>query len=139
MGKRLLTYGFPFFLIFIEFLLRNAYRLDTEEFIGPTLAAVGVSLLLPLIVPKKIEVGLTQQTKQELDQKKVRILYKSEDRFIDIVWIFIFILTACWAYTLYISAQKDHIQMWMTFPNYKVLGFSNYFLGVLFSEVKEVV
>jgi hypothetical protein len=138
MIKRILIYGFPFYLILIESILRKAYRLESEAFIGPTLAAVGVSFLLPLIVPKKRDFPVTQQTKQEVEAHGMTMRYKSEERFIDAVWLFIFTLTACWTYCLYLSSQSQ-IQLWWTFPIYKIIGFFNYFVGVLFSEIKEVV
>jgi len=137
MAKRILIYGFPFFLMFLEVLLRKAYKLDSEEFIGPTLAAVGISFLLPLIVPRRREYPFSQQTTNELNKQNVVVVNRSEDRFIDIVWILIFLLTGLWAYSLYISAAKS-IAMWWVLPNYKVIGFANYFVGVLCSELKEV-
>jgi hypothetical protein len=138
MTKRILIYGFPFFLIAIEHVLRTALHLDSKTFIGPTLAAVGVSFLLSLIVPKNRESGLSQETQAEIKRKGIILISKNEQIYIDLVWVFIFTLTASWAYCLYTSSATPD-DTWLKIPAYHVLGFSNYFIGVLFSEIKEVV
>jgi len=138
MTKRFLIYGFPFFLIAIEHVLRTALHLDSRTFMGPTLAAVGVSFLLSLIVPKNRDSGLSQETLVEIKRKGIIVIPKSEQTPIDLVWVFIFALTASWAYSLYISSATPDTT-WFRIPAYQVLGYGNYFIGVLFSEIKEVV
>ncbi len=51
MAKRILIYGFPFFLLLIETLMRKALGLNSEGLIGPALAAAGIATLLPLTTP----------------------------------------------------------------------------------------
>ena len=138
MTKRILIYGFPFFLIALERVLRTALNLNSETFMGPTLAAVGVSFLLSLIVPKSRELGLSQETLSEIDRQGIIVIPRNEQILIDLVWVFIFTLTASWAYCLYLSCITP-TSTWLKIPAYQILGFGNYFVGVLFSEIKEAV
>jgi len=48
MAYYILIYGFPFYLIAFEALLRNLFQLDVIGFVGPTIASAGLSFLLPL-------------------------------------------------------------------------------------------
>lgn len=138
MMKRILVYGFPFFLVTIEHILRAALQLDSETFIGPALAAVGVGFLLSLIVPKDRNLGLSQGTQDELDRLGIVVIPKGEQILIDLVWVFIFALTAAWAYCVYLSSATPNLT-WFKIPAYQLLGFGNYFVGVLFCEIKEAV
>jgi len=138
MTKRILIYGFPFFLIALEYVLRTALSLDSETFMGPTLAAVGISFLLSLIVPKNRELDLSQETQNEIDRLGIIVVPRGEQILIDLVWVFIFALTASWAYCLYLSCINPSTT-WFKIPAYQLLGYGNYFIGVLFSEIKEAV
>jgi hypothetical protein len=138
MIKRILIYGFPLFLLLIEALFRAALKLDTNAFMGPTIAAVGVDFLLPLIVPKPRQYPFSKNIKKEIAKHKIVIIPSAEQRLIGFIWIFIFILTCSWVYSLFISSTQPSL-LWLGFPAYLVLGFANYFVGVLFSEMKEVI
>lgn len=136
--KRTLIYGYPFYLISIEFILRRALKIESEAFIGPTLAAVGISLLLPLIVPKKRDFPFTKKTMLRIEKLGVKMIDKRESGFIDLVWSFIFVLTALWAYSLYLSSQRQENSL-VGLPGYLIIGFLNYFIAVVLSEIKEKI
>lgn len=53
-SSRLPVYIYPLTLVGIEFLLRQLALLETKTFIGPTLASIGVSFLLPLTSKKTL-------------------------------------------------------------------------------------
>src|SRR4051812_93850 len=101
MLKRILIYGYPFYLVSLEYLLRQAIKLESEAFIGPTLAAVGISLLLPLIVPKKRDFHFSKKTMDRIEAIGGKIIHKRESILIDLVWTLIIVLTALWACSLY--------------------------------------
>jgi hypothetical protein len=119
-------------------MLRQALKLESEAFIGPTLAAVGISLMLPLIVPKKRAFPIPKKTVQIIEERGCRIINKTESVFIDLVWTLIIILTALWAYSLYLSSQKP-IDSSAQLPWYLIIGFFNYFTAVILSEIKEII
>ena len=138
MIKRILIYGFPFFLLFIEAILREALSQGVNTSVGPSLAATGVGFLISLIVPKKSSLQFSPETERELKERKMSAMSTAERRFIDFVWLFAFLLTALWTYDVYIS-YKSPTLAWFGFPALLIIGFVNYFIGIVFSEVKEVV
>ncbi|HEX3102960.1 MAG TPA: hypothetical protein VHQ22_00825 [Terriglobales bacterium] len=138
MITRVLVYGFPAFLLFFEWLLRTAlhssFQVDSHEFMGPTLAAVGVGFLLPLTAHKDRVAVLDAQTQKALSGYQV--ISKREATFVGFVWIFIFVLTAGWAYDLYLSCT--HTSGFKGLGQLS-LGLGDYFVGIVMSEIKEVV
>jgi hypothetical protein len=106
---------------------------------GPTIAAVGISFLLPLIVPKQKQYDFPEAFKQEIEKNKVIIISKAEQRLIDIVWILIFVLTSGWIFSLFISSTQPQLLWFNIIHAYLALGFANYFIGVLLSEIKELI
>jgi len=53
-----LIYGFPLLLLLFEWGLRSLLAVDSWGFTGPTLAAAGLSFLVPLTKPKTLSVGV---------------------------------------------------------------------------------
>ncbi len=138
MIKRILIYGFPFFLLFIETILREALSQGVNTSVGPSLAATGVGFLISLVVPKQRSLQFSAETEQELKTKNISAMPTAERKFIDLVWLFTFALTASWTYVVYLSYKSPSL-IWFGFPALLIVGFINYFIGVAFSEAKEAV
>lgn len=49
-----ITYGFPIILVIFESGIRAIMKIDTTNFIGPTLASAALCFLAPLTKPKAI-------------------------------------------------------------------------------------
>lgn len=145
-AERLPIYIYPLFLLMIEYILRSLGSLEIQPFIGPTLAAVGTSLVLPLIIRKPLTVEKLKKYPQivrQLDrahQQKLPVGYlpPAEITFIYICLSFIFILTGIWAVALYLSIKFPDELLWIVPSNY-IPGFINYFIGVVLSEIREAV
>ena len=135
MARRIVAFGFPSILILLEHLLRVGFKLDSQAFVGPALAAVGIGFLFPLIVPKVPILKIPIRAQQIMKDHKMRIVSNRDLRLIEWVWIFIFVLTISWTYSLYLSSSQPYI-FWFKFPASLVIGFINYFLGMLFCEIK---
>ena len=138
MVKRILIYIFPFFLLVIEAILRAILSLDTKTFVGPTLAAVGIGFVIPLIKPRQRDYNIRPDLKATLIKEGFLLISKRVEIFIDFVWLFTFIFTGCWACTLYLS-NKLPDYYWLGIPAYLFLGLLCYFGGVVFSEIREVI
>lgn len=136
--KRVLIYGFPFFLLFIETILREALAQKGGASVGPSLAAAGVGFLISLIIPKQRTLELSAATDKELKDKKMSVIPTAERKFIDVVWLLTFLLIASWTYDVYVSYKTPEL-LWWRFPALLVIGFANYFVGVICSEVREVI
>ena len=91
-----------------------------------------------LIVPKEGDWPLSPETMKELGQNKLSGISTCERIFIDVVWLFIFILLSAWIYCLYLSYKAPETSV-LFFRAYLEIGFISYFVGVAFSEVKELV
>lgn len=89
-------------------------------------------------MPKDRSFHLSESVREEARQKKLTIISNRERVFIDLVWIFIFILTGSWACSLFLSTQAPDLNFY-SIPYYLLLGLSSYIIGVVFSEFKEVV
>jgi hypothetical protein len=137
MFKRVITYGFPFFMILIEFILRSAFKVESRTFMGPTLAATGVGLMLPLTVPKPRDLQLTAATKEELRKYKLSVVVEPERRLMEWTWLSLVVFTFVWAYSLYLSCRSPHWLI-MRVPDYLLAGLLTYFVAIVLSEVKEV-
>jgi len=101
--------------------------------VAPTLASAGVGFVLPLTAPRERVAPLSASTKREIDALGLTLMSKAERRFTEIVWICVFGLTACWAYSLYLACGSVHTRL------HFVYGFGGYFIGVILSEVREAV
>jgi hypothetical protein len=123
----MLIYGFPLTLLAFEWGLRTVLNVDTAGFTGPTLAAAGLSFLMPLVKPKLIDIP---------GQSKTYAISKRDVNFIPVLWIFVFIFLFSWCLSCYVSLK---------FPSDKTCGFSShlviggalYALSLILTAIKE--
>ncbi len=141
--ERLPMYLYPLFLVLIEVLLRSLSFLDAQTFIGPTLAAIWASLILPLTIqrsltPEKLKKMPKTIVKQliTMQQQGMSVQLTSEKRFIQICWTCILVLTLIWVWALYLAIKFPHLFWWNTPSNY-IPGFINFFIGFVLSEIRE--
>jgi hypothetical protein len=124
LGDRAIVYLFPAYLLAIEVFLRSALSLDSEAFIGPVLASIGLGFIIPLTIPRSAIVNRDETT-----------LSNKERRFIQICWIFILTLTVFWIWSLFLSTfPKKH--WWVLHAGYYP-GILSCVLGIALSEIKE--
>jgi hypothetical protein len=132
MLTRILAYGFAFFLLFLEWLLRKLANIDSHEFMGPTLAAAGVGFLVPLTTAKnKLS---TLPTSTQLQLNGYYVISSREQIFVDLSRMFLFVLVASWAYDLFLVCTRSAGFLGLS-P--VVLGLITYFVAVVLAEVKE--
>jgi hypothetical protein len=96
--RKVLVYGFPFFLLFVEWTFRSISGTDAQTFMGPTLASVGVGFLLPLLSPKKRDLGLSETTRMEAEEAGISLIPKNEEILIYLSFVCIIVLTALWVW-----------------------------------------
>jgi hypothetical protein len=95
MITKALIYGFPFFLILLEWLLRSSLRLETQSLMGNTLASVGLGFVVPLVRPKKRDLRISPELLRKLEQERIVLISAREKKFIEFIWLCVFIFTAC--------------------------------------------
>ena len=136
MRYNILVLGFPFYLIFFEILFRTFSQVDTSAFIGPTIGASGLSLLIPLVKPKEIEASL--EDIESAKEKGLSVKYERDDKLITIVWTSILFGILLWYWSCATSIESPKEMVWL-FPKHFIIGTSNYVIGVALTIWKEVV
>lgn len=140
--ERAPSYFFPFFLLMVESILRDAFQLNTKEFIGPTLAATGAGMVIYLVSYhecKLLPPNLPQPVAQYLNQNdNYRLETNLSVFFRSLCLIVTLALTLLWIWTIILSTQSPDL-MWWIFPAHYYPGAVSYMLGFILSEVKEVI
>lgn len=136
--RRLLAYLVPGVLIIIEEALRSVGHLDAQTFVGPTLASVGVGLLMPLMQPHpgKPDRSIPDAFYHEAEAHHIPIQTPLARFFEAICLVALFVAIAVWTWTLYLSVTAPHGGLG-PFPAYDDLGAVNYLLGVVLTEARE--
>jgi hypothetical protein len=134
MRSRILLYVFPVFLVGLEYIFRAS--ISTSEgsgsFLGPTLAAAGVGLILPLIILQS-PVLASDEIKQKYGE--VVLINKRDRAIAEISLVFVFVCTAIWLYSLSLSCEKKDV-LWWILPCHIYPGLFNYGIGVILTEIK---
>mgnify|MGYP007059414203 CR=1 FL=1 len=108
----LLVYGFPLFLLLIEWIFRQALNVNSAAFMGPTLAGVGIGFILPLTIPKERHQELHHGTQSALEQRNLVVFSRREWRFIEITWLVVFCFIASWCGSFYLASTLKNEQPW---------------------------
>ena len=127
----IIVYGFPMILVSFEALLRNLIHVDTFGFIGPTLAATGISFIVPLTKLKVSEV------ESSLGEKWVQIP-KRDQSFVNLIWLLLFVSLFLWFWVCTLSIQNS-TDMLLNFPTHVVIGALMYVISIILSTIKEVI
>jgi len=125
----IIIYMFPLILISFETLLRNLSSVDTFGFIGPTLAATAISLLLPLTKVKEFKI------ESDDGQQWVKVS-KYEQNFSYFIWLLLFVSLFIWFWVCSLSMQNSTIELF-NLPTHIVIGSCLYILSVILSAVKD--
>jgi len=136
MHYNLIIFGFPVYLIIFEILFRTVSNLNTSTFIGPTLAATGLSFLLPLIRPKRVDLSFDDE--EEFKKKGLIIKNAYDEKLIPVVYAFILVGILIWYWSCATSFLHPKDTLWF-FPKHLIIGLINYFLGILFTTIKEII
>lgn len=138
--ERLPGYVFPLFLVALEWALRFAFQLSTQEFVGPTLASTGVGLTISLTSYKsrKTLENAPAEIRNYIEEHNYTVDSASSRFFRVFCWITTLVLTIFWVATLIISTKFATMTYWI-FPAHYYLGFLSYILGFALSELKEVL
>jgi hypothetical protein len=127
----IIIYGFPIILVLFEAFLRSLINVDTFGFVGPTLAATGISFMVPLTRLKVSEV------ESSLGEKWVQVS-KRDQAYVNLVWLLLFISLFLWFWVCTLSIKSD-TSMLFDFPTHVIVGATMYVVGIVLSSIKEVV
>ena len=144
-SDRFLSYSYPFFLLALEWFLRLAFQLDTQEFVGPTLAATSVGMVIPMISYRSVK-GLsnilseeTVQDIKKLEEMGAKIECGRSVVFRNFCFVAALFFTLTWVATIVISTKFPTMGSLGGHSLSYVLGLACYLLGFLLSEIKEFI
>lgn len=133
MLKRFLLYGMPIYILLVEQGIRSLLSHipgraeDTSILLsGPTITVGGLSLILATLTPKPVPLP------QGAPANAIAI-NKSDKALIDTATICVFVFFLLWAYSIYLT-HPNPPSMWAL-----VIGILTYAIGIIFTEVKEVI
>src|SRR3954463_14815061 len=106
----ILIYGFPLTLLLFEWGLRSLLAVDSWGFTGPTLAAAGLSFLVPLTKPKILNVAIA-------GMPDAVAISKGDNQFIAFIWLLVLAFLFIWSGACYASIK---------YPDHMVLGVSTH-------------
>ena len=136
MGYNFIIFGFPLYLIIFEMLLRAFSQIDTSSFIGPTIGAAGLSLMIPLVRPKSVE--LSEEEQQMVNNHNLSIKFVDDERLINIIWVMVIVGILIWYWSCAVSFLKPKKNIWI-FPKHFIIGMVNYVIGLILSIYKEII
>jgi hypothetical protein len=138
-STRISSYSFPFFLVGIEWVIRNMMgatdqpnHVDSHEFLAPTLAAVGISILIPCTSLRKRTIPLPDPTLSNFV-----VISKREELYVTTMWVMILALTFVWANTLRLSCL--HRSDGFFGHDTLFFGLISYFVAIFLSEIREAL
>lgn len=136
-------------LIILELVLRNGLQnglhlTNTQAFIGPSMAAVGASALLPLTFEKPLTSERLEKMPPEVKDKliaaqqhpEVSVSLTKEKNFIGTCWAVAIICTCVWFISLFLSLTQPDSSFLALPVNYWP-GIIVYAISVILSEVRE--
>lgn len=145
MLKRFFLYGLPLYLVLVEqcvrFLLHFAPGKPEEmstAAAGTSIAVAGISLLFPVIVPKPINQPLTPRLQRLVNTKNLAFVNKSDQKLIGSALFFLFFTTGLWGYSLWLSHIFSDTS-WYSLNSPFIIGLINYAIGVVHTELKDIV
>lgn len=124
-----IVYGFPVILVAFEFGLRTLVNADVSGFIGPTLAAAGLSFLVPLTKLRVLNI--------EVSDSNAVVISKRDKEFTSLVWLFILLFLFAWFWSCYLSISRPHDTVWII-PTHFGVGLIAYVISILLTVIKEL-
>lgn len=126
-----LTYGFPLILLVFEWGLRTLMLVDASGFIGPTLAAAGLSFLIPLTRPKRLNATVP-------DYPKAVVTSRLDQQFVGLVWLLVLVSLFAWSASCYASIKTPDATV-LGYPTHSVIGGVTYLISLTMTFVKEKI
>ena len=129
MLKRIILYLFPLYITGAEAFVSHYLLSPPKDAsnIGSSIAVAGLSLLFPVLVPRRQAAVLQDGSPATI--------------FLDIglvqtAWIFLVGLASLWIYCLYLANQSPP-PSWYGAPSPMIIGGATFVIGVVFTEIKE--
>jgi hypothetical protein len=147
--KRLIFYGFPLYLTGAEyamrFLMQSAPgRPEDISILAASngIAAAGLSLIAPVLLPKPIKTTLSEDALALLMEEGAQIVNRRDQTLIVFGWLGLLVLPFPWGVALWLTHSEStaydlHISP-VTLPGPFVIALLIYLVGMIYTELKEL-
>ena len=124
--------------------MRLASKTQTADFIGPSLAAVGIGYIIPATVVKKVELtvfdNITDQEKESLEArmkaKGLSFVPETDRNYASFCLVALVAMMLVWLADIHLTNHRR--DMYFLFaPFYIWVGAANMGVGIVLAEVKE--
>lgn len=147
--KRFVYYGFPVYLSAVEYAIRFLMSFapgKSEEIsfaaAANGIAAAGLSLIAPVLIPKPAKGGLSDEQINRLAAQGARLANIRDQRLIAAAWLGLLFLPFLWGLALWLSHNDSHMldaRIWnAAIPGPFVIALAMYGVGIIYTELKEV-
>ena len=128
MLKRFILYGFPVYLLFMEqgvrYLLQYIPGKHEDFSIGsPNIAAIGLGLLCPCIIPKPMD-QVSEALKKQIHQRGLTITTKRDREITELATVLLFLFSFAWVYCLFLNHQQTAIDFLGWPLDFEIAGLS---------------
>lgn len=124
----ILSYGTPVFLLPLESCLKFVLNENITSFLGPTLAAAGLSFLVPLTEPKVLSV-----------EGNIITTSRNDSMLVGYAWIAIIFSFLAWAISCYLSLKQPNALTILNIPYHLLLGGFVYFISLVMTFLKRSI
>lgn len=125
---KILIYGFPLLLLLFEWGLRTVMKVDSSGFTGPTLAAAGLSFLIPLT-------KLKTRTVDVPGADSVLVMTRADEQLVGLIWLLVLASLFSWAVSCYFSVAHAELKAYGS-PVHFLIGLGTYILSLVMTAVK---
>jgi hypothetical protein len=136
--RRLLTYGFPFFLLGLEAVIRSALGTDTKLFIGPAIAAAAAVLLVPQMSVEDKILQLPPEVQEVLRRSGATAVGKWDKRLAEFIPLVLFTCIGLWGWIIVLAVRKDQMLI-LGYQRPLFISMCTYVGAVVIAETKEFV
>ena len=148
--KRFVFYGFPVYLVLAEYAMRflMSFAPGREEEISllaasNSVAAAGLSLIAPVLIPKPVVAALDANTLAQLRAANAELVNRNDRRLILAAYVGLLILPFFWGASLWFAhdsrAHHDVHFLGTPVPTAFIIALGIYIAGMIYTEVKEVM
>lgn len=127
----ILIYSFPLILLLFEWGLRSLLGVDAGTYIGPTLAAAGLSFMVGVTRPKEIAVTIP-------GRPNVIVISTADRNLVGLAWLLLLLALFAWSAAV-VVALRSPTDTAYGISIHRLIGTATYLISVILVAIKERV
>ena len=144
---KIVLWVFPFYLIIMEYIFRSVNHQNPSGFIGPAIALVGLTFLVPLLKPRGVDrehpgykklVEILKNHEESLKESELELTDSYDDTLIEVVLVCIGICTLIWLFSMRVAENELSRKGQLHVPTHVLLGFVNFLISAILTTIKDI-